>query len=132
MAADGSRLNDSKVFVEFTRHIIADIGCSVRFFPTDGRLRVGVIPRDPRVLASPIPECMRMVGELIDPADKMTSFFAFRIFLDAVNNVEDQLPPQKICHTSRILGKFNTPEHGAFARAGIFYNLHDSSMDQDM
>lgn len=45
---------------------------------------MGLIPREESVLESPIPLCRRMEGEPMVPADRITSFVAMSLWVDAM------------------------------------------------
>lgn len=77
----------SVVSLELTVYAIPAVGCSVRFFPTLGRLINVGMPMSERVARSPMPEFIRIWGVLIAPADKITSFVAVKRCLDTGKQV---------------------------------------------
>ena len=67
------------------------IGCSVKFFPTLGRLSTDGILSAARSVLLPMPECRRMCGVPTDPAERMTSFVAVIKDLGLVASVRTAL-----------------------------------------
>ena len=66
--------------MSFAAHSTTFIAWSGMSFPTAGRSRMVLIPRPLRCSRLPIPESMRIWGELMTPADKINSFEAVRVF----------------------------------------------------
>lgn len=65
--------------VELEVHARMAEGWSLKFLPTLGRSRTVGIPNGSRTDLSPIPECSKMLGVPIEPADKITSLRAVKV-----------------------------------------------------
>jgi hypothetical protein len=62
--------------IDQTEEIIRQWTLTVRFFPTLGSSWRGVIPTALSSVLLPIPECKRMVGVMMEPAERITSLAA--------------------------------------------------------
>ena len=65
----------------------------MRFAPTEGRSWAWEMFRTESVSEGPIPECRRMCGVEIDPAERMTSFEAVRVARGAIEDMHKQRVP---------------------------------------
>jgi hypothetical protein len=69
----------SLVSVELTRNEKKTREWSLRFWPTEGRLCTGLMPREVNVEELPMPECNSILGVPMLPAERIISFPAVNV-----------------------------------------------------